>query len=236
MARILRQAILLTLGFAFVAAVLPGLAGAQLVREATPARQDSSKPVAPSGKMRISQEVQVTGEESWVDTSIDVQPGEHVVVTATGKLRFGDAKEDNGPNGLARGFRDLLRVLPFNEAGRGALIGRIGDKDIAQPFLVGGHRDVIAPIAGRLALGINQASDDMGSGTYVVRVDVYAPDSEKPREVAKQVKSIPGIDNALFSKIPRRVGDKQGNPGDMVNFLILGSEAATQKAFTSAGW
>jgi len=236
MARIPRQAIFITLGFALAAAVLPDPAHAQLVREAAPARQDSSKTPAPSGKVRVSQEVQLAGDQSWVDTGIDVQPGEHVVVTATGKLRFGDAKEDNGPDGLARGFRDLLRVLPFNEAGRGALIGRIGDKDIAQPFLVGGHRDVVAPIAGRLALGINQPSDDAGSGTYVVRVEIYAPDGGKAREVAKQVKSIPGIDNALFSKIPRRVSDKQGNPGDMVNFLILGSESAMQKVFTSAGW
>jgi len=37
--------------------------------------------------------------------------------------------------------------------------------------------------------------------------------------VAKQVSSLPGIDNDLFSKLPRRIGDKQGNPGDMVNFL-----------------
>jgi len=54
--------------------------------------------------------------------------------------------------------------------------------------------------------------------------------------VARQVDSISGVDAALFSKIPRRIGDKQGNPGDMVNFLILGSEADMQKVFTTAGW
>ena len=236
-----RHAILFALGFVLVTAVLPDHAHAQLTREAAPAQQtvaeqSNSKTQAPLGKKRISQEVQLTGEEPWVDTAIDVQPGEHVVITATGKLRYGDTKEDNGPDGLARGFRDLLRVLPFNEAGRGAMIGRIGDKDVAQPFLVGAHSDVVAPIAGRLALGINQATDDTGSGTYVVRVEVYAPDSGKTRAVAKQVSSIPGIDNALFSKIPRRVSDKQGNAGDMVNFLILGSEPAMQKVFPSAGW
>jgi hypothetical protein len=54
--------------------------------------------------------------------------------------------------------------------------------------------------------------------------------------VAKQVGSISGIDSALFSKIPRRVTDKQEHPGDMVNFLILGSEPAMQQVFTAAGW
>jgi LssY-like putative type I secretion system component LssY len=242
MARSLRNSILLFLGLPLVTAVFLDPARAQLVREGvpTPARQaateaNNSKAQTPSGKKRLSQEVQLTGEASWIDTGIDIQPGEHVLITATGKLRYNDAKEDNGPDGFARSFRDLLRVLPFNEAGRGALIGRIGDKDTAQPFLVGAHRDVIAPVAGRLSLGINQ-DNETGSGTYVVRIEVYAAEGAKTHAVAKQVSSIPGIDHALFSKIPRHVSDKQGNPGDMVNFLILGSESAMQQVFTSAGW
>ena len=54
--------------------------------------------------------------------------------------------------------------------------------------------------------------------------------------VAKAVTSLPGIDDLLFEKIPRRIGDKAGNPGDMVNFLILGSETAMQNVFAAAGW
>src|SRR5215472_6161784 len=241
MARLPRPSILLILGFPLIMVLPQDPANAQLVREAAPAQQtttdpNNSKTTANLGKMRVSQEVQLTGDQSWANTGIDVQPGEHVVFTATGKMRYGDAKDDNGPDGLTRGFRDLLRVLPFNDAGRGALIGRIGDQDSAQPFLVGAHKDVVAPIAGGLALGVNQASDDMGAGTYVVRVEVYAPKDGKDRAAAKQVNSMPGIDKALFSKIPRRVGDKQGNPGDMVNFLVLGTEAAMQQVFTTAGW
>ena len=238
MARLLKLTILLTLRLSLVVALLENPARAQLVREAAPPQtgteKDNSK--APSGRKRVSQEVQITGDQEWVDTGIDVQPGEHVVVTASGKLRYGDAKEDNGPDGLARSFRDLLRVLPFNEAGRGALIGRIGDKDAAQPFLVGARRDLVAPVAGRLALGVNEPTDDTGTGTYVVQVEVYTPENGKGRSTAKQVSSMPGIDNALFGKIPRRVSDKQGHPGDMVNFLILGSQTATENVFTNAGW
>jgi hypothetical protein len=47
---------------------------------------------------------------------------------------------------------------------------------------------------------------------------------------------VPGVDDSLFEKIPRRIADKAGNPGDMVNFLILGSETAMQNVFTAAGW
>ena len=226
-----------------VLTAFPGTACAQLVRDRAnpPAQQTAtgpgcSKTQASRGKQRVSQEVQLTGAASWIETGVDVRPGEHVFISATGKLRYSDAKEDNGPDGLARGFRDLLRILPFNEAGRGALIGRIGDKDVAQPFLVGSHCDVVARVAGQLALGINQASNDTGSGTYVVRMEVYAPEDGQVHAVAQQVGSIRGIEGALFSKIPRRVADKEGHPGDMVNFLILGSEPAMQQVFTTAGW
>lgn len=237
MPRLLRQFVFLTLGFSLVAVLIVDPVRAQLVREAAPTQtppENNSR--APYGKERVSQEVQIPGDQAWVDTGIDVLSGEHVIITATGKLRYGDAKAENGPDGLARGFRDLLRVLPFNEAGRGALIGRIGDKDAAQPFLVGGHRDVLASVAGRLALGINQSNDDAGTGTYVVQLEIYAPEDGKARAAAKQVNSMPGIDKALFGKIPRRVSDKQGNPGDMVNFLILGSQTALENVFTAAGW
>src|ERR1700756_3124463 len=120
-------------------------------------RQDTPSPAAPPlGKQRTSQEVQITGDQLWSDTGIDVQPGEHIVVTATGKLRYADAKEDNGPDGIPRGFKDLLRILPFNGAGRGALIGRVGEAEIAQPFLLGADRNVVSPVAGRLAGGVHQ--------------------------------------------------------------------------------
>ena len=219
---------------------------AQLVREnvmpppqqasANPQSQNASSAQTPTGKKRLSQEVQLTGDESWIDTSIDVQAGEHVIITATGKLRYADAKDDNGPEGLTRGFKDLIRVLPFNEAGRGTLIGRIGDKDTTQPFLIGTRRDVLAPVNGRLSVGINQTTSDTGDGNYAVHIEVYAPEGGTARVVDRQVSSLPGIDNDLFSRLPRRIGDKQGNPGDMVNFLILGSEEAMQRVFTTAGW
>ena len=235
---------LTTAAFVLTASLLPGSLSSQLVREDAapsaqqPANKDGSQdsPNAPTGKLRVSQEVQLTGDDVWIDTGIDIQAGERILMTATGKLRFVDQKTDNGPEGIARGFKDLIRVLPYNEAGRGALIGRIGDKDIAQPFLIGAKRDAVAVVDGRLSVGINQTTSEPGDGTYKVRIEVYAAEPSAVRLVTKQVASLPGVDNSLFSKIPRRITDKAGNPGDMVNFLVLGSEAAMQRAFTTAGW
>lgn len=225
-------------GLTILAALAPARLMAQLVREqpGAPPQKASSAAATPSGKRRVSQELQLTGEQMWSDTGIDVQPGEHIVVTATGKLRYGDAKEDNGPDGISRGFKDLLRILPFNGAGRGALIGRVGEAEIAQPFLLGAHRDVIVPVGGRLSIGINQASDDLGEGTYTVHLEIYPADANTTYRPARQVQSIAGVDASVFAKIPRRVADKDNNPGDMVNFLILGSETDLKNVFTNAGW
>jgi len=205
--------------------------------EAKPAAQaQSSSVTANVGKVMQSKSFTLGGDSMWTDTEISLQPGQRVVVTAEGSLRYTDAKADNGPEGLTRNFKDLLRILPENGSGRGALIGRIGEADIAQPFLIGAKKEIIAPVAGKLALGINQASSDTGTGSYKVKVEVYAADNSAPREVAKEVSSMPGIDHSLFEKIPRRIGDKDGNPGDMVNFLILGDEDEMKKVFTTAGW
>jgi LssY C-terminus len=190
----------------------------------------------PAAKQLLTKEFNLDGAQVWTDTGITVEAGQRIILTASGTLRYSDAKADNGPDGLARGFRDLIRILPYNDAGRGALIARIGDADVAQPFLIGARKDVVSPISGTLSLGINQASSDTGTGSYTVKVEVYAADTSAPREVARLVQSISGIDNHLFAKIPRRIGDKQGNPGDMVNFLIIGNEDAMKKVFTTAGW
>ena len=234
------------LGVAVLLASLPVSLAAQLVREnaALPAKnvsarssaQDAATGSAPSGTPRLSQEVQLTGDSSWVDTGLDMQAGEKLAASATGTLRYADQQNDTAPAGIARGFKDLLRNLPFNGAGRGAVIGRIGDKDTSQPFLIGAKIDVVSPISGRVWIGINQLTSDTGDGTYSVRIKIYPADANAVVYTAKAVPAVRGVDNGLFSKIPRRIADKAGDPGDMVNFLMIGSQEEMEKVFTTAGW
>jgi hypothetical protein len=228
--------------FLCLAACMPAALRAQLERQ-NPAPNDAAtkeKTSAPSGKRRVSQDVAVTGSDYWIDTNIDVQPAERLVITASGKLRYADAQNDNGPEGLPRGWKDLLRILPLKDRGRGALIARIGDADTGQPFLVGAKADVTAPAGGRLFVGINQPKDDSADGAYNVHIEIYEADKNAKvaaaGAAARDVANISGVDAPLFSKIPRRVADKDSNPGDMVNFLILGSESGMQQVFEHAGW
>jgi hypothetical protein len=204
--------------------------------QSTPSSPFPAASASPTTRPRLAQEIQLTGDQLWVDTAIDVSPGERLLFSATGSLRYANAKADNSPDGVPRGFKDLLRILPFNDAGRGALIARIGDQDTAQPFLIGAKRDVIAPTGGRLSVGINQTSSDTADGTYKLQISIYPSPANSAFAAVRDVAFLPGIDNSLFAKIPRRVADKTGNPGDMVNFLILGSHDAMEKVFTTAGW
>lgn len=226
-------------------ATFASIANAQLLRSdaapqapntapTTPGASAAPATTAPTGKRRVEQDVTVAGDQSWVDTGITVQPGEHIVATVTGKMHYNDTEADSDAAGLARNFKDLIRILPYNAAGRGAVIGRVGDATFAQPFLIGAKCNVISYSGGPLSIGLNQMSVDTGTGSYKVHVEVYPPDSSFV--AIKEVQTMPGIDPALFTKIPRRIGDKAGDPGDMVNFLIIGSEDAMKNVFQTAGW
>ena len=189
-----------------------------------------------AGQALATKELVLKGTDGWTDTELVLKPGQHIAVTASGRLQYADAQITNGPDGLNRGFKDLLRILPFNGAGRGALIARVGDADYAQPFLLGSNKDVVSPVGGKLWIGINQSASDTGEGSYEVELKILPAEATGSWGLATPVDNIPGVDNSLFAKIPRRISDKTGNPGDMVNFLILGTEEQMRKVFTTAGW
>lgn len=185
--------------------------------------------------------VEVSGKDDWKDSGLDVAPGDRLVISGTGTVKFKDSKP-TGPQGLARGWRDLLRSFPVNQAGRGALIARIGDSAASSPFLVGPRTEMTASTGGRLFVGINQVPNDKAQGSFAVSIELtraaagFQPAGLVARGEARHVKSIAGVDAALLEKVPRRVADPDGTPGDMVNFLILGPEDAVQRALAAAGW
>ena len=98
----------------------------------------------PPGNLK-SYKIEVPGTKEWVDTNIDLRGGTKLRFTATGKITYpaGDQSYESksrtsgtfGPDGLARGFADLLHGYAVGSAGHGALIGRIGSQDYAQAFL-----------------------------------------------------------------------------------------------------
>ncbi len=199
------------------------------------ALRGQSTPSTPK-KARVSRSIQVDKRDVWTITDIDIAPGEKVMFSANGNASCAGVGSSFGPEGIPRGFRDLLRILPLPQAGRGALIGRVGEPGVAQPFVVGSSLERISPTGGVLSLGVNRADSDVCDPKFSVRIDVFEPSGGAPVVVARPVDAIENIDAALMNRLPRRIGDKAGNPGDMVNFLVLGSEAGMKQVFTAAGW
>jgi hypothetical protein len=178
-----------------------------------------------------TKQVTVSGDGEWADTGVSLQPGDTVTMEATGTLTYDTGKE-SGPEGMQRGFRDLLRVLPSNDAGRGALLGRIGSSPAARSFLVGARREMKVPIAGNLFLSVNQGSNDQPSGSFSVTIARVA--GVAPR-LDPNVR-LPRFTQAELNSIPRRVTDAFGNAGDRVNFVIIGSQEQMESALKAAGW
>ncbi len=195
-----------------------------------------------------SYQVEVPVTQLWVDTKVDLREGAKVRFTATGTMTYpeGQSPMDRlstagsfGPAGLSRGFADLLHQYPVRDAGHGALIARIGDATYAQPFAVGASKEYDVPVAGRLYLGINQSQSEAASatGSFKVKIEILAEGSTTTITAGGPPDApIAGITPQLLAKIPRRVTDPDGNPGDMVNVLLVGTQDEVLQAFSVANW
>jgi LssY C-terminus len=204
-------------------------------------------PQSTSNSAAKSYEFDIDATKQWVDTKVDLRAGEKIHFTATGTITYpaGASSKSKarsfGPDGLSRSFADLIHEYAVPDAGHGALIGRLGSADGGgQPFLIGGSLDLETPVANRLFLGINQSLKDAetAQGNFHVTIEVVSSGLATAAAVVGGPPEAPiaAITPSLLNKIPRRVSDQQGHPGDMVNILILGSEEQVVAVFKAAGW
>ena len=196
----------------------------------------TGEPALPPAGRKKSYDLAVDGK-SWLDTAIPVVAGEHLSIAATGSLTLADNRPVTAA-GLDRGWKDLLRQFPLNDAKTGQLIGRISDLGASVPFAIGASADAIMPTGGHLYLRANLTDDLAGTGSFQVTVRPTATAAVSPQHPATPIAApISGLlSPQLFATIPRRIGDQAGNPGDMVNFGLIGTEAQIRAAFKNAGW
>ena len=193
-------------------------------------------------------EIDVPATKEWIDTNIDVRGGAKLRFTGTGQITYpvdqsysGKTRSSGtfGPDGLPRGFADLLHQYAVGDAGHGALIGRVGPDTYAQAFLVGASKEYVVPVAGRLFVGLTQSMSEAATatGSFHVKIEVLDEGSKDAANPGGPTETrVPGITPDLLNKIPRRVSDPAGKPGDMVNVLIVGTQDQVVQAFTDAGW
>jgi LssY C-terminus len=177
--------------------------------------------------------VTVSGSPQWVDTGMDVQAGDKLHITAKGTVTMGNNAGITA-DGAQRGWADTLRALTVPSAGRGALVGRIGNSDAVTPFLIGSNGTITAPVTGRLYLAINADSMQSPDGKYDVHIDRTAGTVA----ASQSNYNFQPLFAELDPKLPYRVTDQPtgGNPGDLVNFVIVGTQDEVTTALKTAGW
>jgi hypothetical protein len=202
----------------------------------------------PNTNSNKSYEIEVAAAKGWVDTGIDLRGGAKLRFAAEGKITYPPDESYNGklrtlgtfgPNGLARGWADLVHQYAVSGAGHGALIGRIGSDAYGQAFLVGANKEYEVPVAGRLFLGLNQGMSEASTaeGSFHVKIEILDEGPADATSVGGPVDALlPDITPDLLGKIPRRISDPGGKPGDMVNVLIVGTEEQMVQVFTAAEW
>jgi LssY C-terminus len=191
-------------------------------------------PAAATAKNSI--DISINGDNPWVDSGMDVNAGDKLHITATGTVDFKD-KTGVGPAGAQRGWADTLRALSVSSAGRGALVGQIGNDRAATPFLVGADTTVTSPATGRLYLGVNQDQfTKPTAGKFEVHIDRTAATAAAANPTNYDFKPLFAI---IDQKLPYRVTDQAargGNEGDLVNFVLVGDEKQVTNAFKAANW
>jgi hypothetical protein len=133
----------------------------------------------------------------------------------------------------------LIHQYAVRDAGHGALIARVGSDAYAQAFLVGVSKEYSVPVAGRLFLGINQSVSEASTaqGSFHAKIEVLDEGLSSASNAGGPVETrVSGITPDMLSKIPRRISDPAGKPGDMVNVLIVGTQDQMLQAFTAGGW
>jgi LssY C-terminus len=209
--------------------------------------------LTPNAVAGLTSNLTISPTEAWVDTRIDLHPGDALqinAVTSTGGCSPNGAKtSENG-------------ALPLKTALPGALIGKLSEGGTL--FFVGSRKELEVVQLEHLYLGLNASSPLPCTGDILVKLRlILAPTQAtataksklaaaaqtwlsgqfgtgpaKPASTPQGASAAP-VDTELCKKVdglPRRVNDQFNNLGDMVNFVIVGSEQQVQSAFEAAGW
>jgi hypothetical protein len=195
----------------------------------------------------------VSTAQAWTDTGVDLQAGDILNITASGS-------QSCGPLGVSGGS---TQGLPVADELPGALIAKLQAQ--GTPVLVGGGKEIKVDAAGHLYLGINAGGAPPCTGSFAVKVHRQEAASSRGGVLKQQLATAAavfaegqfgiGSSNATSAPalkisdapldaglrkdidgLPRRVNDQFKNLGDMVNFVLIGSEKEVQSALDAANF
>jgi hypothetical protein len=98
-----------------------------------------------------------------------------------------------------------------------------------------------APASNSPVTAVNPTSEsnlaDSPTGTATSATSGPTPsDSASSSSSPVNATTAAALPAGILAQIPRRIADKDGNPGDMVNFLLIGSEEQVKATFQASGW
>src|SRR5271170_3309402 len=228
--------------FALKVVVIASLAACQGVAQtATPASNDYS--------------FNVSTTEPWTDTGVDLQTGDALNITASGTQNC----DPQGVSGASAQNLPVTTALPgaliakLQAQGTPLLIGNSDEVNVEAPghLFLGVNTAAKPPCKGTFTVKVHrqaQAASSRGdvlkqqlgtaAGIFLAgQLGVQQPGSTTAAPALK-ISNTP-LDAGLRKDIdglPRRVNDQFKNLGDMVNFVIIGSQQQVQGVLDAANW
>jgi len=113
-----------------------------------------------------SQYVRVNAQQRWTDTGLDVRAGDTITFDASGTIQMSDNGDDVATPAGSRSGRRAPDAPIINQPA-GAMLARIGGYGA---IFIGDRRSIVAPVSGRLYLGVNDDHLPDNRGEFDVNV------------------------------------------------------------------
>jgi len=155
----------------------------------------------------------VSGAETWLDTGIDIAPGDSVSIAADRKPESDTSCSPSGTQGSAAGEK-----APLPLEAKGALIARSGEQSAA--VMIGKSGQMNPGSEGRLFLGINQNSPS--TCVFIAKVKV----EHQPAATTKSETGIGGkLSSAAQVFMKAQLGGKESSEQGESNGAVTGNAA-----------
>ena len=200
---------------------------------------------------------EVSTAQSWTDTGVDLQSGDVLDITASGAGKC----DPLGVKGASTGGVPITTALPgaliakLEKEGSPILVGssKQVNVDATGHLFLGVNVGGKPPCSGSFAVKVHREARAAANRGDVLKqqlanaaeiflsgqLGVQPGGSAKTAAAPALKTSDTALDSTLRKDIdglPRRVNDQFKNQGDMVNFVIVGSEKQVQAALDSANW
>jgi len=165
----------------------------------------------------------VSGAETWLDTGIDIAPGDSVSIAADRKPESDTSCSPSGTQGSAAGEK-----APLPLEAKGALIARSGEQSAA--VMIGKSGQMNPGSEGRLFLGINQNSPS--TCVFIAKVKV----EHQPAATTKSETGIGGkLSSAAQVFMKAQLGEKASTEQGESTNAVGGNSAVPGAGLSASG-